>query len=67
MSRPALEESKYEMIKAHVLDPDNSPLSREKRELSLQFFRYPFSLKNRRGSFFLIKSGSRKKNQKINP
>jgi hypothetical protein len=33
MSRPALEESKYEMIKAHVLDPDNSPLPIEKREL----------------------------------
>ena len=33
MSRPALEETKYEMIKAHVLDPDNSPLSPEKHEL----------------------------------
>lgn len=33
MSRPALEESKYELIKAHVLDPGNSPLPREKREL----------------------------------
>ena len=33
MSRPALEESKYELIKAHVLDPDNSPLPREKLEL----------------------------------
>ncbi len=33
MSRPALEEANYEMIKAHVLDPDNSPLPREKREL----------------------------------
>ncbi len=33
MSRPALEEANFEMIKAHVLDPDNSPLPREKREL----------------------------------
>ena len=33
MSRPALEDTKYEMIKAHVLDPDNSPLSPEKHEL----------------------------------
>jgi hypothetical protein len=33
MSRPALEETKFELIKAHVLDPDNSPLSAEKYEL----------------------------------
>lgn len=33
MSRTALEDTKYEEIKAHVLDPDNSPLSMEKQEI----------------------------------
>lgn len=33
MSRTALEDTKYELIKAHVLDPDNSPLSAEKQEM----------------------------------
>lgn len=33
MSRTALEDTNYELIKAHVLDPDNSPLSAEKQEL----------------------------------
>ena len=33
MSRTALEETKYEEIKAHVLDPDNSPLSPEKQRI----------------------------------
>ena len=40
---------------------------RNSLQLSLLFFRYPYGLKNRRGSFFLINSGSRKKNQKRNP
>ena len=31
MSRTALEDTKYELIKAHILDPDNSPLSAEKQ------------------------------------
>lgn len=33
MSRPALEDTKYELIKAHMLDPDSSPLSPEKQEI----------------------------------
>jgi len=33
MSRTALEDTKYELIKAHILDPDNSPLSPEKQEM----------------------------------
>lgn len=33
MSRKALEDTKYELIKAHILDPDSSPLSPEKQEL----------------------------------
>ena len=32
MSRTALEDTKFELIKAHILDPDNSPLPMEKRE-----------------------------------
>ena len=31
MSKRALEETKYELIKAHIIDPDNSPLSEEHR------------------------------------
>ena len=33
MSRTALEDTRYEEIKAHVLDPDNSPLPEEKQEM----------------------------------
>ncbi len=33
MSRTALESAKWEMIKAHVIDPDSSPLSPEKQEI----------------------------------
>jgi len=33
MSKIALEEVSYELIKAHVLDPDNSPLPQDKREM----------------------------------
>lgn len=33
MSRTALEETNYESIKAHMIDPDNSPLSVEKKEM----------------------------------
>ncbi len=33
MSRTALEDTRYEEIKAHVLDPDSSPLSEEKKEM----------------------------------
>ncbi len=33
MSRKALEDTNYEMIKAHILYPDESPLPLEKREL----------------------------------
>jgi len=33
MSRTALEDTNYELIKAHVLDPDTSPLSPEKKEM----------------------------------
>jgi len=33
MSRTALEDTNYELIKAHVLDPDSSPLSPEKKEM----------------------------------
>ena len=33
MSRTALEDTNYELIKAHVLDPDSSPLSPEKQEM----------------------------------
>jgi hypothetical protein len=33
MSRTALEDTNYELIKAHVLDPDNSPLPEEKKEM----------------------------------
>jgi len=33
MSRPALEDIKYEMIKAHIIDPENSPLSPDKQEM----------------------------------
>ena len=33
MSRIALEDTRYEEIKAHVLDPDSSPLSPEKKEM----------------------------------
>ena len=32
MSKKALEDTKYELIKAHILDPDSSPLSYEKQE-----------------------------------
>jgi hypothetical protein len=33
MSRTALEDTNYELIKAHMIDPDNSPLSPEKQEM----------------------------------
>jgi len=33
MSRTALEDTNYEMIKAHMIDPDSSPLSPEKQEM----------------------------------
>lgn len=33
MSRKALEDHKYEAIKAHILEPDNSPLSEEHQEI----------------------------------
>jgi hypothetical protein len=33
MSKRALEETKYELIKAHIVDPDNSPLSLEHQEM----------------------------------
>jgi len=33
MSRKALEDHKYEAIKAHILEPDNSPLSVEQQEI----------------------------------
>lgn len=33
MSRTALEDTKWEMIQAHFIDPDNSPLSIEKQEI----------------------------------
>ncbi|MGQ7868706.1 hypothetical protein [Sunxiuqinia sp. sy24] len=33
MSRKALEDTKHELIKAHVLDPDSSPLPAEQQEL----------------------------------
>lgn len=33
MSRKALEDHKYETIKAHILEPDNSPLSDEHQEI----------------------------------
>lgn len=33
MSRTALEDTNYELIKAHVLDPDSSPLPAEKKEI----------------------------------
>lgn len=33
MSRTAIEETNWEMIKAHAIDPDNSPLSTEKQEI----------------------------------
>jgi len=33
MSRTALEDTNYELIKANVLDPDTSPLSPEKKEM----------------------------------
>ena len=33
MSRTALEDSKYELIKAHMIDPDSSPLPLEKQEI----------------------------------
>jgi len=33
MSRTALEETNYELIKAHMIDPDNSPLPEEKKEM----------------------------------
>jgi len=33
MSRTALEDTNYELIKAHMIDPDNSPLSEEKKEM----------------------------------
>ncbi len=33
MSRKALEDHKYEAIKAHILEPDNSPLSDEHQEI----------------------------------
>lgn len=33
MSRKALEDHKYETIKAHILEPDNSPLSEEHQEI----------------------------------
>ncbi|MEI7424194.1 MAG: hypothetical protein WCK18_18975 [Prolixibacteraceae bacterium] len=33
MSRKALEDTNYEMMKAHILYPDDSPLSEEKKEM----------------------------------
>ena len=33
MSRTALEDTKYELIKAHMIDPDSSPLPVEKQEI----------------------------------
>jgi hypothetical protein len=33
MSRRALEDTKFELIKAHVLDPDNSPLPEDHQEM----------------------------------
>lgn len=33
MSKTALEETKYEQIKAYMLDPDSSPLSQERKEM----------------------------------
>ncbi len=33
MNRTALEDQNYEMIKAHVFDPDHSPLPKDQREL----------------------------------
>lgn len=33
MSRTSLEDTKYELIKAHMLDPDSSPLSEDKQEM----------------------------------
>ncbi|KAF0198391.1 MAG: hypothetical protein FD166_1444 [Bacteroidetes bacterium] len=33
MSRKALEDTRYELIKAHILDPDSSPLSEEHQEI----------------------------------
>jgi len=33
MSRTALEDTKYELIKAHMIDPDSSPLPLEKQEI----------------------------------
>ena len=33
MNRPGLEDQKYEMIKAHVLDPDHTPLPVDQQEL----------------------------------
>lgn len=33
MSRKALEDTRYEMIKGHILDPDNSPLSPEHQHI----------------------------------
>lgn len=33
MSRTALEDTNYELIKAHMIDPDSSPLSAEKKEM----------------------------------
>jgi hypothetical protein len=33
MSRKALEDSNYELMKAHILYPDDSPLSEEKKEM----------------------------------
>lgn len=33
MSRKALEDNKYEAIKAHILEPDNSPLTQEHQEI----------------------------------
>lgn len=33
MSKRALEETKYELIKAHIIDPDNSPLNEEHQEM----------------------------------
>jgi len=33
MSKKALEDTKYELIKAHILDPENSPLSYEHQQI----------------------------------
>jgi hypothetical protein len=33
MSKAALEDTKYEQIKAHMIDPDSSPLSEEKQQM----------------------------------